>query len=623
MERMAPLEARLDAASGASPYRGSIVERFCFGAWCIAVQHSSGESVLVKRPEGVVAIDGWICNPEAAASDRGGEGSSVAAKLADLLLRPGVDVGSVLGELRGDFTGVVVAFDGPRITVFRSFLGYRQLHFAWGESVFGVATELTQLRAAMPGDWPLNRGYISSLLAFGTPSPGATPVRGMVAAVPGHYYDLDPLLEQALVVPRAYWWPPVQELDTERKFLEAARGGIKKSVMRATHTVDLVGVLLSGGVDSNVVFAAAAEELSQKAGCGPAIFAFTKVFPGFACDESEVVARVLDRWPSALWERIDAPSVLKRRAGDLVEMQASCDGVLDRASLVVTAELYERAVSHGVRVLLSGDGGDAYLGGTLAFLADELDGGHLLRWLASSLLLSVRLPEPWRGAATLRAAARPIKGGLRRVFFRQGSRALAPRGMDATSEHALGPSGHPGGDAGCEHSLSGSWLAPSFVLPTSAGMSLLARLRHESLSPLVSGWEQLGARFGVEVRAPLLDLELVDLAFRLPGRLAFKGLRYKGLLRAAMAPPLPRALEYQLKKPHFNDFSAQYPLTAQHFGPPGEWAVTCAGFLSHEQLDSLESTEYHEDRSSARFGQFRDRVIAVEALLRRLGGSRS
>ena len=59
--------------------------------------------------------------------------------------------------------------------------------------------------------------------------------------------------------------------------------------------------------------------------------------------------------------------------------------------------------------------------------------------------------------------------------------------------------------------------------------------------------DKMGMAAGVEVRTPLLDVELVEFAARVPPRLKQRGLRGKHLLKRAMEPLLPREVVHRPK----------------------------------------------------------------------------
>ncbi|MGH7703157.1 MAG: asparagine synthase-related protein, partial [Gemmatimonadales bacterium] len=59
--------------------------------------------------------------------------------------------------------------------------------------------------------------------------------------------------------------------------------------------------------------------------------------------------------------------------------------------------------------------------------------------------------------------------------------------------------------------------------------------------------DKMGMAAGVEVRVPLLDLEVVDFATRVPSRFKQQGSVGKAILKKAMEPCLPREVIYRAK----------------------------------------------------------------------------
>jgi asparagine synthase (glutamine-hydrolysing) len=59
--------------------------------------------------------------------------------------------------------------------------------------------------------------------------------------------------------------------------------------------------------------------------------------------------------------------------------------------------------------------------------------------------------------------------------------------------------------------------------------------------------DKMGMAAGVEVRVPLLDLQVVDLAARIPAGMKMRGMEGKAVFKRAMEPDLPRDVIYRPK----------------------------------------------------------------------------
>jgi asparagine synthase (glutamine-hydrolysing) len=69
--------------------------------------------------------------------------------------------------------------------------------------------------------------------------------------------------------------------------------------------------------------------------------------------------------------------------------------------------------------------------------------------------------------------------------------------------------------------------------------------------------EQLGASYGLEMRMPLMDVDVVDFSFALEPRELSGGVRKKHLLRGAMVGVLPQEVLERDKTPGFREVVAR------------------------------------------------------------------
>jgi asparagine synthase (glutamine-hydrolysing) len=320
--------------------------------------------------------------------------------------------------------------------------------------------------------------------------------------------------------------------DDESELAEELRARLRDSV-RAHLIADVpVGVLLSGGVDSAVLAALAAQESAEP------VHTFSIGFEERSFDEldnARSVATMYGTRHEELVLRPDAALLLPALADAFDEPFAD-------SSALPTYLVSELAASH-VKVALSGEGGDELFGGYYTYAADLL-ALRLGRVAPGVRPLVELLPSSSRRASFDYKAKR---------FFRSAN--LPPLERHHAWKEIFSP------DARAElvgsDPLSDSRLDPIDLLrdrfAETEGAELLARLQDVDLGlylvdDLLVKTDRASMAHSLEARVPYLDPVVAGLAHALPTKLKVSGLRKKRLLRKAAAPLLPRRIVYGRKR---------------------------------------------------------------------------
>jgi asparagine synthase (glutamine-hydrolysing) len=320
--------------------------------------------------------------------------------------------------------------------------------------------------------------------------------------------------------------------DDMPELAEELRGRLRDSV-RAHLIADVpVGVLLSGGVDSAVLAALAAQESSEP------VHTFSIGFAERSFDElddARSVATMYGTRHEELVLRPDAALLLPALADAFDEPFAD-------SSALPTYLVSELAASH-VKVALSGEGGDELFGGYYTYAADLL----ALRFgrLASGVRPLVELlPSSGRKASFDYRAKRFVRGAdlpplerhhaWKEIFSPEARAELL--GSDPLSRPRLDPV---------------DLLRERFA--ETEGAELLARLQDVDLGlylvdDLLVKTDRASMAHSLEARVPYLDPVVAGLAQALRTKLKVSGLRKKRLLRKAAAPLLPRRIVYGRKR---------------------------------------------------------------------------
>jgi asparagine synthase (glutamine-hydrolysing) len=323
---------------------------------------------------------------------------------------------------------------------------------------------------------------------------------------------------------------PVDELrgDDEAELVEELRARLRDSV-RAHLLADVpVGVLLSGGVDSAVLAALAAQETSD------AVHTFTIGFQERSFDERADARLVADRYDTNHHELLVHPD-------PLVLVPALAD-VFDEpfadSSALPTYLVSQLAAEH-VKVALSGEGGDELFGGYYTYAADLLaDRVAPLARLARPLV--ERLPSSSAKASFDYKAKRFVRAAH-----------LPPLERHHGWKEIFSP------DVRAELTGRPSTFDPVDIYRAryaeTAGADPLARLQDVDfgiylVDDLLVKTDRASMAHSLEARVPFLDSVMTNFAFGLPAKHKVRGLSKKVLLRKAAEPLLPREVVHGRKR---------------------------------------------------------------------------
>lgn len=285
-----------------------------------------------------------------------------------------------------------------------------------------------------------------------------------------------------------------------------------------------VASLLSGGIDSSIITALAAQQSSRP------IRTFTVGFAGHSLDESEFARAVAKRYATEHHEvRLSDEEVIASVPAAVAAMDLpSADGV--------NTYIVAKAVADsGTKVVLSGLGGDELFGGYRSFQMLPL----LHRW---SPLLGC-IPGFFREFAP--GGKRSVELTSAGASFRD--RYLSLRSFWSLKElHAMGISGR-----WQEETLAS--LAGEVSLPTVVSW---LELGHYMRNVLLRDADTMSMAHSVEMRVPFLDSELVEYCLR-----AGVARRHKEVLQQATRDLLP-VTTYARRKQGF-----ELPMDAWMHGP--------------------------------------------------------
>ena len=303
---------------------------------------------------------------------------------------------------------------------------------------------------------------------------------------------------------------------------EHLRALLRQTVGDRLRSSTRTGVMLSGGIDSSSVLATATQlgRTGQSvAGCD----AFSIVDPGGPLDEKPFIDRtvaalgcVSHQYRPAMFA-VDTYRTLTRQRANLA---SSPNGRVMNA-------IKSGARQQGVRVLLSGIGGDEWLGGSFYHCADLF---RSMRWAAlvayvraTNRFPELELPRASVGVLAWPLLSRSTRRAIKRAIGRDGVPPWIRR--DFADRIALADRLYP--------------VDPDLPFPTIAQRNIYRGMMSGLAIHHLEDDERSTATFGLEVRQPYADRRMMEFGLAIPEELRWRGGTRKFLLREAMCDLVP------------------------------------------------------------------------------------
>jgi asparagine synthase (glutamine-hydrolysing) len=435
-----------------------------------------------------------------------------------------------LRRLNGIFAFALADKVSGRVVLVRDPLGVKPLFISVGSAGVWFASEPKALETTAADLGDHDTVALAQFLTFlWIPDP-RTPRLNCRALTPGHALVCD----GASI--RDIRWSQLIEEDEPDLEPESAAVALSDILIEAVNRQLLsdvpVGAMVSGGVDSSLLWWAAKGKLSQ---------AYTIDWAAESGAEGvQEDTRAVQELESVLATPV---SYVQGRSGEFEALPPSGDLFADPA-FELTRLIAKQARADGVKVLFSGQGGDEVFAGyrrhVTAGLLGRVPGGQAARGAAAALA---------RGAPRS-LAAEYIARSLRAVTERDpfvGYMRLCSYSTPEDRARALGTYAGEVSDDVVWQRHREVWDA----LP--ARWSVLRRARALDLLVYMPGLglayaDRGGMEFGVEIRVPWLDLGLVRWALRLPDKSLVRRNRTKVVTRDLAAHVLPSDIASRPKR---------------------------------------------------------------------------
>lgn len=509
-----------------------------------------------------------------AVSAGGWRGHSDTEVLLAAIVHWGLEL--TLAKLNGMFAFAVWDRSCQRLHLVRDRMGEKPLYYGFSNGVFLFASELKALKACRQSRLELNRDAVALLLRHNyIPAPYS--IFQQIHKLPAANHFSITLLELEsgqLPLPRRYW----RLNEVAESGLRTPLRGSESDILAETETLladavrlrlnaDVaVGAFLSGGIDSSLIVALMQEQSSRP------VKTFSIGFhePGY--DEAGYARKVAAHLGTDHSEYYIRP---EEALAVIPELPTLYDEPFSDSSQIPTY-LVSKLARRKVTVSLSGDGGDELFCGYSRYQVCDRIWRNLslvplpLRKFLPGLLS--RLPLP---------ALKKLEAGLLNKFsLSRRPRTLLDRLSVASDVVASASVGH------LYHRMVSHWKDPVSLiygakeLPTVLTDSIFCLNTDDSLSQMMY-WDTLSylpddilvkvdratMGVGLEARVPFLDHRVVELAWRIPLSLKFRGGEGKWLLRRLLSRHVPPDLTQRPK------MGFGVPIDSWLRGPLREWAA--------------------------------------------------
>jgi asparagine synthase (glutamine-hydrolysing) len=432
-------------------------------------------------------------------------------------------------QLRGKFG--VALWDGRerRAVLARDRLGIKPLYYAETGDLLVFASELKSLLASGLVGTELDYEAIDAFLTLGFVPGPLTPLAGVRKLMPGHVLVAD----RSGVSTEAFWSYP-EPAPAEMSLEEAGErliAELEESVrLRLMSDVPL-GAMLSGGIDSSVIVALMARQMTEP------VKSFTVGFAE-AGDANELAdARLVAEYFGTDHHELEL--AYSDETIDLAELVWHLDEPLADLSSLGFLALSELAATK-VTVALSGQG------------ADELLGGYRKHRAAAITAAWRRLPRPVRAAGL--AAMRPSRlARARRTLSAPdpAERLIAMSGNigdDLRRRLVRGPLAEVNGDAAL--GILRARLGSVDDDPLPAALYLDGQLG--LVDDMLHYFDRASMAHSLEVRVPFLDHHVVEFCATIPARHKVRRLNTKHVLKHVARGLIPDRIIDKPKVGFFN-----------------------------------------------------------------------
>ncbi len=440
-----------------------------------------------------------------------------------------------VGFLRGMFAFALWDCRHRRLLLARDHVGQKPLYVYQDDEKLLFGSELKAILAHPNVDRTIDPAAIEDYLTFGFIPRDRSVFRRIKKLQAAHTLLVD---DGQVQDQRRYWQlsfndeQPASDDEWMQRISDAVADSVRSHLIADVP----VGAFLSGGLDSSLIVATLTDFVTTP------VQTFSIGFQEKKYSELPFAAEVARHFGTIHTEQIVTPEAVR----DLDDLVKFYDEPFADASAIPSMAV-ARMASQQVKVALSGDGGDEGFGGYHRYAHDLKEAAirdRLPAWFRQRLLKRLAvvwpradwLPRPLRLKTLLQnlssdpAAAYANTVSACRTELRQ--QLLNPAFATLIADHRPEAVIEQACRTGARDTLSGMLAADTEVLLPD---DFLTKVDRASMA------------FGLEVRPPLLDVRLLELAATMPSPMKIRGGSKKWILKQIYEPQLPKGLAHRHK----------------------------------------------------------------------------
>jgi len=418
-------------------------------------------------------------------------------------------------RLRGIFAFAIYDCRKHALFLARDQIGVKPLYFHRSHCSFAFASQPRAILAAETFRPTVDSSAFALFLAYGNVPREYCIFRGIEKLRPGYWL----FLRDGRIDIQQYWQlryaPVVFDSPTA---VELVREKIEEGVLLQAISDVPIGTLLSGGVDSTIITSILAQQSESP------LASFSIGFNEEESDESPYARLVADYLHTDHHQQTLTYEAACALVPDIV---AAMDEPFHLNSLFPYFAVSRLARSHGIKVVLGGDGADELFAGYLWYDAfrDAMNQGY-----DRDGLRHIYWPFGHRRRRRERAVRLffPYNGS----FGYREQQGLLGKGVGTDDPDFI------------YLPLNSAWMPNVPPVLTAQIFDFHCFLVDHCLTKV----DRMSMACGLEVRVPLLDVELVEAAFSIDHNLVYHQSERKALLKTAMSSHFPPAMKTARKK---------------------------------------------------------------------------
>lgn len=504
---------------------------------------SNGHQPMLSQDESIVLVfNGEIYNYQLLRSELieknySFRGESDTEVVLNMYLEYGIEC---LSHFNGIFSLALYDRNNNDFFIARDGLGVKPLYYYEGDHNFSFSSEIKSLIELIPGQIKIDLESIQRYMTYLWCPGKGTPAKSLSKLLPGELLNV----RNGEIIERSIWYQLPQskyhnKIISSDRAIKIVRKGLADAVDRQMVADVPVGAFLSGGLDSSAIVALAKER-------SPNLPCFTiEPLGGSDSDITEdlpYARQVADHLKLNLEVvKIDP----QRLAADLEEMVWQLDEPLADPAPLNVLYISKLAKERGLKVLLSGAGGDDLFTGYRRHLAIRYE--HYWSWLPSNFRQKL---EDFS-----------LKFDQSKTFGRRMSKLFNNAAADENQRLVSHFAWSRREDIKSLYSPMMKEVN-NFVNADQPILDYLSNIdpRNSSINRMLAleqrfflgdhnliYTDKMSMAASVEVRVPFLDLELMEIAASIPDKFKQNGTVGKWVLKKAMEPYLPSNVIYRPK----------------------------------------------------------------------------